>query len=257
MFTGGDHDMRAPSVGQHNVVVPVAKAGETVCVVLNIKAPSKPGDYISDYRLSTPNGTLFGPTFWIDITVPDAPQPLPLPDRDALAPPHSSEAATTTSSSNNSMIYPVLTTRSSEGTVTPAHARSEVDESEDPSFTDGPPSVVSCDSFGSSAGSQRSIVSVAPSYTSSVVARETYNQQQEGSTGFVLVDKDESNNDAATLSNPHEKLPRTVTVSPVPPAHPFHEQLTQIHEMVSKSVCIPFLFITVDDIKQVCIVSRV
>lgn len=232
--------MRAPSVSQHNVVVPVAKAGETVCVVLNIKAPSRPGDYISDYRLATPNGTLFGPSFWIDITVADASQPPPLPNRELSV--RSGEEGHTnhnSSSSGNSsnMIYPILTTHASEGTTTPVNGssrRSEADESEDP-FTDVPPSVLSCYSFGSSAGSQRSVISVVPSHSSSMVTQDNRepDSHQECNTGYVLVDKDDTN-DTATLSNPHEKSPQTTAAPSMHPAHPYHEQLTHIHEMVSK-----------------------
>lgn len=45
-----------------------AAVGDTVDLVVNIKAPSEPGRYVGYWRLMGPNGKRFGHRFWIDIS---------------------------------------------------------------------------------------------------------------------------------------------------------------------------------------------
>jgi len=52
-----------------SIVVANAQPGESVDVLVLMKAPSKPGRYISYWRLSLPNGTSFGQRVWADILV--------------------------------------------------------------------------------------------------------------------------------------------------------------------------------------------
>ena len=72
VFQSGDQ-MQAPST----VALPNAAPGDVVDISVNLTAPSEGGDYRGDWRLRNPQGTYFGDELWVQITVPDDPDPPP------------------------------------------------------------------------------------------------------------------------------------------------------------------------------------
>lgn len=65
MFVGGDN--LATDVVKHVPVASCPKPGEEVVVTVPMTAPSKPGRYMSYWRLATQDGTRFGQRVWADI----------------------------------------------------------------------------------------------------------------------------------------------------------------------------------------------
>lgn len=59
--------------GQPVPVPAVIVPGATVDMSVNLIAPSSPGTYQGFWQMSAPNGTFFGQTIWVGITVPGAP----------------------------------------------------------------------------------------------------------------------------------------------------------------------------------------
>jgi len=53
------------------VVVPAAAPGETVHVRVSVRTPSKPGHYVGNYRLHTPDSTRIGDRIWVALNVPE------------------------------------------------------------------------------------------------------------------------------------------------------------------------------------------
>lgn len=51
------------------VDIPSAQAGETITIILTLKAPSQEGHYRADWRLCNARKLLFGPPLWVDINV--------------------------------------------------------------------------------------------------------------------------------------------------------------------------------------------
>jgi len=64
IYVGGDKISPSDSIQ-----VPAIEPNQEVDVAVDMVAPSKPGRYISYWRLATPDGTRFGQRVWIDIIV--------------------------------------------------------------------------------------------------------------------------------------------------------------------------------------------
>jgi hypothetical protein len=93
MFCGGD--MLSPSSATTTFAVPVTKSGKNAYVTADLQAPSKPGRYVSYFRLVTPTGVRFGHRVWCDIVVEN-------------------EEQQGSSASSSQMIYPTLVNREAE-----------------------------------------------------------------------------------------------------------------------------------------------
>lgn len=93
IFCGGD--MLSPSSSTSTFAVPVTRPGKNAYVTADLQAPSKPGRYVSYFRLVTPNGTRFGHRVWCDIVVEN-------------------EEQQGSSASSSQMIYPTLINREGE-----------------------------------------------------------------------------------------------------------------------------------------------
>ncbi|KAJ2959011.1 hypothetical protein NQZ79_g5478 [Umbelopsis isabellina] len=93
IFCGGD--MLSPSSTTATFAVPVTKPGKNAYVTADLQAPSKPGRYVSYFRLVTPTGTRFGHRVWCDIVVEN-------------------EEQQGSSASSSQMIYPTLINREGE-----------------------------------------------------------------------------------------------------------------------------------------------
>jgi hypothetical protein len=72
VFISGNQ-MGAPNT----VNVPVTAPGNTADISINLVAPSNPGSYTGNWRLRNSQGTYFGPTIWVRITVPGGSSPPP------------------------------------------------------------------------------------------------------------------------------------------------------------------------------------
>lgn len=73
VFTSGDQ-MGAPAgVSLPGVVAP----GQTVDISVPIKAPASDGNYQGNFRLRNPQGTYFGQTIWVKLTVKTSANPTP------------------------------------------------------------------------------------------------------------------------------------------------------------------------------------
>lgn len=70
VFIGGEQ-MGAPG----NVSVPVTAPNQEVDISINLTAPSTGGDHVGHWRLRNPQGTYFGPTIWVHITIPNSSPP--------------------------------------------------------------------------------------------------------------------------------------------------------------------------------------
>jgi hypothetical protein len=64
-----EHVGGAPLGDRDAVPVPAARPGQAAAVVVPMRAPQSPGAVRSDWRLVTPDGTPFGPTLYVEITV--------------------------------------------------------------------------------------------------------------------------------------------------------------------------------------------
>jgi hypothetical protein len=70
--------MNGNQMGSPNAInVPVTNPDNTADISVNLVAPSNPGSYTGYWRLRNPQGTYFGPTIWVNITVPDETTPPP------------------------------------------------------------------------------------------------------------------------------------------------------------------------------------
>jgi next-to-BRCA1 protein 1 len=67
-----------PEKKDAKIPLPLAKPGETVDVVVEIRAPATLGRAFGNYRLATPTGVRFGPKIWIDVQVIAKPVPAPV-----------------------------------------------------------------------------------------------------------------------------------------------------------------------------------
>ncbi|KAG0201492.1 hypothetical protein BGX28_005706 [Mortierella sp. GBA30] len=70
-FVGGDRMFSDADISEKSVCfkATLAKAGGSVCVTADLKAPSLPGRYVSYWRLVSPTGEPFGHRIWCDIVV--------------------------------------------------------------------------------------------------------------------------------------------------------------------------------------------
>lgn len=67
-FFGGDKLSET-----EDIPLPAVQPNEEISILLNMKAPSRPGRYISYWRLIRPSGETFGPRVWADIVVTESP----------------------------------------------------------------------------------------------------------------------------------------------------------------------------------------
>ncbi|KAI7883490.1 hypothetical protein K492DRAFT_235423 [Lichtheimia hyalospora FSU 10163] len=180
--------------------LPATKPGSFVTVSTMITVPRQPGHYRTEFKLRSPNGQWFGDDLWVDIvSVPE------------------------NNSNNNSMIYPTISTASSNSQRAPSIDITSVtlrhDELLDPSDDnddDDDPFI------------DPSITSYTPSRRLSSTSLETSSDEEEeeihhngydhhaqsrhssspaSSDEFVVVD----NNDQHHTQNPHERTPPKVT----------------------------------------------
>jgi hypothetical protein len=80
-FVSGDRDTIDPA--SFDMTLPEVAAGDRVEVSVGLRAPMKAGRYIVYFRLEMPNGSKFGPRFWVDFFVPEAAAPeVPVPNKD-------------------------------------------------------------------------------------------------------------------------------------------------------------------------------
>ncbi|KAF9173470.1 hypothetical protein BGX21_000804 [Mortierella sp. AD011] len=68
-FIGGDEMFVEDDSSSLEVKVNPTSVGESVCISVNLKAPTHPGRYISYWRLVSPSGERFGHRLWCDIFV--------------------------------------------------------------------------------------------------------------------------------------------------------------------------------------------